>query len=176
MASHFAHPECAAVGARIVGADGRIEQCGVVLGVREREAALPVARVLHGAAHDEPGYLGRSELCHGTSAVTGGVLVVRKSAVLELGFDETLGDPSAVDLDFCLRARELGLSLVTCPYATFQAARPAPWFEDSESAAALWRRWGARLQADPYYNPNLNDAGVPFNLAFPPRRSFPWRS
>ena len=37
------------------------------------------------------------------------------------------------------------------------------------------RRWGATLQNDPYYNPNLRLEPPEFRLAFPPRVAKPWR-
>ena len=36
------------------------------------------------------------------------------------------------------------------------------------------RRWGAALDADPAYNPNLALDGDSFGLAFPPRGRKPW--
>jgi hypothetical protein len=36
------------------------------------------------------------------------------------------------------------------------------------------RRWGAALDADPAYNPNLALDGDSFGLAFPPRVRRPW--
>ncbi|MFL6529180.1 MAG: glycosyltransferase family 2 protein, partial [Chthoniobacterales bacterium] len=38
------------------------------------------------------------------------------------------------------------------------------------------QKWGARLEADPAYNPNLSLAkDSEFKLAFPPRIVKPWR-
>ena len=36
------------------------------------------------------------------------------------------------------------------------------------------RRWGAALDVDPAYNPNLALDGDSFSLAFPPRGRKPW--
>jgi GT2 family glycosyltransferase len=177
MASHFVYDSCAAVGARIVGADGRVEQNGVLLGVREVGAVLPVTRAMRGATEEDLGYCGRVELAHSTSAIAGGVILVRRKALQALGgFDETLRDTNCVDLDFCLRARARGMTMVTCPHAVFDASEPAPWFADVASAQALRERWGPQFEDDPYYSPNLSDVEPGFSLAFPPRVAFPWRS
>jgi hypothetical protein len=39
----------------------------------------------------------------------------------------------------------------------------------------MTRRWGARLAADPCYNPNLTLDAEDFRLADPPRVARPWR-
>jgi O-antigen biosynthesis protein len=177
MAAHFSSGRCAAAGARVIGADGLVEHCGFLVGVREHASGFPVARVLHGAKTHVPGYFGHGDVTRRASVVGGGVLVVFRPVALELGgFDEHLADPLAVDIDFSLRARQRGFTLVTCPHAEFAASASAPWVMDESDRSTLLRRWGDELEADPNYNPNLTHVGAAFDLAFPPRVTFPWRA
>ena len=37
------------------------------------------------------------------------------------------------------------------------------------------QRWGARLDNDPLYNPNLSLSTAHPVMAFPPRRAVPWQ-
>jgi GT2 family glycosyltransferase len=178
MVSHFAYDACVAVGACVIAPDGRVEQCGVLLGVVEtQEQPFPVARGLHGAADGDHGHQCRGRLSHRASALAGTAMLVRTSTVLALGgFDEGLVDAASVDLDFTLRARRHGGTLITCPMATFDATEARPWFQDAAERGLLLDRFAELGEEDPFYNPNLTSTGTDFGLAFPPRARFPWRT
>jgi GT2 family glycosyltransferase len=177
MAGLFVNPRCAAVGARIVCANELVEQCGLLLGVREESLSFPVARAMRGASVRDPGYFGWADIARRTSAVAGGVLIVSREAAEKLGgFDETVAEACAVDLDFSLRARDRGSILLTCPHAVFVAERAGQWFSDPDSVRQLYQRWEHALSSDPYHSPNLANVDGGFELAFPPRVRLPWRS
>jgi hypothetical protein len=42
--------------------------------------------------------------------------------------------------------------------------------------AYMQRRWGATLQTDPFYSPNLTLEDGSYGLAFPPRVTRPWQT
>jgi GT2 family glycosyltransferase len=82
------------------------------------------------------------------------------------GFDEALAGPAA-DLDYGLRVCEAGLRVVFTPYAQLThhesggiSQRPLT----AEESAHLRRRWGRRLDEDPYYNPNLSRVEVDYRV------------
>ena len=106
-------------------------------------------------------------------------LVVRKSTYLQVGgLDE---DDLAIafnDVDFCLKVRAAGYRNLWSPFAEFyhheSASRGA---EDTPAKQARFGaeikimrdRWGAMLDTDPAYNPNLSLNSEDFAFASPPR-------
>ena len=79
------------------------------------------------------------------------------------GFDERLG-VALNDVDFCLRLRAKGYSIVWTPYAELyhrESATRGPYDTAEkrqqlrEETEYMRRRWGASLERDPYYSPNL---------------------
>jgi hypothetical protein len=115
--------------------------------------------------------------------VTAACLVVRRAVYEEVGgFDEHLAI-AYNDVDLCLRIRARGYRNLWTPYAELyhheSASRglentPAKLERLARDAEYMRRRWGAALDADPAYNPNLALDGDSFSLAFPPRGRKPW--
>jgi GT2 family glycosyltransferase len=154
-----------------------IQHAGVLLGV---------GGVADHAFRNQPrgqtGYFARAALEQDYTAITAACLLVRRSAFEAVGqFDEAL--PSAFnDIDLCIRLRRAGHRIVWTPAAemihhesaTFGApdssARTAQYARD---VAAMRERWGAVLDNDPSYNPNLSlDHRRQFQLTAPPRVAF----
>lgn len=169
-----------AVGARLLYPDGRIQHAGVILG------AGGIAGEAHkGLLRNNHGYFSRALLAQELSAVTGACIVVRRQIYLELGgLDAEHLKVAFNDIDFCLRLRERGYRIVYTPYAEFHHHESASrGLDDTVSknrrfeAETKYMRetWGAVLQNDPAYNPNLSLASADFTLASPPRISQPWR-
>nr|WP_261803854.1 hypothetical protein [Burkholderia territorii] len=83
------------------------------------------------------------------------------------------------DVDLCLRLRQAGYHNVYVPYANLCHHESASRGSDvvgeraqrlEREAAFMRRAWGAALESDASYNPNLSiDDGRFFTLAFPPR-------
>jgi hypothetical protein len=111
--------------------------------------------------------------------------MVRREVFEKLGgFDEAHLPITFNDVDFCLRARELGWRIIYSPYAELihhesisrgienTTEKQRRFFKESEF---LLSRWGALIQNDPAYNPNLSLGEKRFELAFPPRVTPPWK-
>ena len=83
------------------------------------------------------------------------------------GFDEAL-PAQASDVDYGLRVCEAGLRVVYTPYARLTHHESGGLSQvpvTSAERAHLEARWGARLAADPYYNPNLTRLHLDYRLA-----------
>jgi GT2 family glycosyltransferase len=178
MAGYAVRPEVGAVGAMLLYADGTVQHAGVVLGI-----GGVAGHVFRGMAPHSEAAFGSLDAVRNFSAVTAACLVLRRSVYWEVGgLDEDL----AVifnDVDFCLRIRDKGYRIVWTPHAVLrhyesqsrnQDVTPASAGRLWDEALAMHARWGAALEMDPFYNPNLTLLRITAGLAFPPRWSCPW--
>lgn len=158
-------PDVGAAGARLLYPDGAVQHAGVVLGL-----CGVSGHVLAGLAGDRRGYLGMAVLTRDVSAVTGACMATRRDVFERLGgFDETLG-LDFNDIDYCLRARRRGLSVVYEPAAELvHHESPSRGTSGSvENAVAFVSRWGDAIRAgDPFFNRNLTRADFSAALAGP---------
>lgn len=178
MVGQLLRPGVGAVGARLLWPNGMVQHGGVVVGINGLAA--------HSGNHDDqrdPGYLGFNQLARQQSAVTAACLLVRKRDYLRHGGLDARRYPVAFnDVDFCLRLRESGLTLVWTPFATLTHAESASrGKEDSAAKRAraqreqrhFIQRWSPlHAYDDPYYHPGLSAdyATGPYGgLALPPR-------
>ena len=179
LVSQVSRPEIGIVGARLWYPNGTLQHGGVILGVGG------VASHIDGIRRHEPGYFARQHLAQDFCAVTAACLMVRREVFEKLGgFDEAHLPITFNDVDFCLRARELGWRIVYSPYAELihhesisrgienTTEKQRRFFKES---AFLLSRWGALIENDPAYNPNLSLGEKRFELAFPPRFTPPWK-
>ncbi len=79
------------------------------------------------------------------------------------GFDPRAG--AFADVDFCLRAAELGLRCIWTPQARLRYQGPPPARNDAGGAHFMRERWCKHLARDPYANPNLIIRAKNLNLA-----------
>jgi O-antigen biosynthesis protein len=101
-----------AVGARLLYPDGRVQHCGVVIGLGGAAGHLFVG--LDGA---EPGYMALAVTTRECSGVTGACLATRRETFEQHGrFDESLG-VDLNDIDYCLRVQQAGLRVLYEPMA-----------------------------------------------------------
>ncbi len=146
-------PSVGAVGARLLYPGGRVQHAGVVVGL-----GGAAGHVLAGLGGGEPGYLGMAVLTRNCSSVTGACLATRREVFDQLGgFDEALG-LDLNDIDYCLRARELGLQVVYEPLAELvHHESPSRGTSGSpEDQGRFVRRWaGLVATGDPYLNRHL---------------------
>jgi GT2 family glycosyltransferase len=145
-------PEIGVVGAKLLFPDGRIQHAGITLGLGG-VAGHHLTGFPAGSSH----YFGLGSVIRNCSAVTGACLMTRREVFDKVGgFDEGL--PMAYnDVDFCLRVREKGLRVVWTPFAELYHRESASrdGSVDPEAVQIMRARWGALLDRDPYYNPNL---------------------
>jgi GT2 family glycosyltransferase len=173
MVAQALRPGVGAVGAMLLYPDGRIQHAGVVLGLGGIANHAYV-----GEPADVGGHGGRARVVQSVSAVTAACLVVRRDLYLAVGgLDEQLA-VAFNDIDFCLRLREAGHRNVWTPFARLYHHESATRGSDADGArrerflgeiALMRERWGALLERDPAYNPNLSLVGRGFEPADPPR-------
>ena len=155
----------AAVGARLLYPDGRLQHCGLVVGLTGA-----AGHVLGGLDGDEPGYLHMATVARECSAVTGACLATRRDVFdLLSGFDETLG-VDLNDVDYCLRAATLGLRTIYEPAAELvhhesPSRGTAGGVGDVVQFLHRWK--GYIAEGDRYFNPHLTRADPSCGLARP---------
>ncbi len=174
MVSIALQPGVGAVGARLWYPNMTLQHAGVILGV-----GGTAAHSHRGMPAGREGYGGRAALIQSFSAVTAACLVIRKALYEQVGgLDEVRFAEAFNDIDFCLRLREAGLRNVWTPYAELihheSATRgknvsPERQARFQRELAAMRERWGALLENDPAYSPNLMLAREDFSYAWPPR-------
>lgn len=174
MVSQLQRPGVAAVGAKLLFPNRKVQHAGVFLGL-----GGVAAHGHRGFDGGERGYFGRANLAQEVSAVTAACLLVRRSAWQQVGgLDAEHLAVAFNDVDFCLRLREAGHRIVYTPFAVLlhhesvsRGDDLAPEQVDRFQREEAWmhQRWGEQLQNDPYYNPNLTLADSNFSLAWPAR-------
>jgi GT2 family glycosyltransferase len=161
MLEHAVRPEVGAVGAKLYYPDGTVQHAGVILGMGANAAHLHQF-----APGDHPGYFGRLTYVQNFSAVTAACLMCRREVFDEVGgFDEQFA-LCYNDVDFCLKLRAKGYSIVWTPEARLRHHESKTRGPDNTPAKAerfrrestlFWERWGDLLRrGDPYYSPNLS--------------------
>jgi O-antigen biosynthesis protein len=152
LLEHDQRLEVGAVGARLLYPDGRVQHAGVVLGI----GGVADHAFKH-LERDEPGYASLGHVVRNVSAVTGACLMTRRASFERVGgFDERL--PVAFnDIDYCLKLRSAGLSIVYTPFALLHHHESATRLSlhPPEDEALLKVRWHDELLDDPYYSPHL---------------------
>jgi O-antigen biosynthesis protein len=153
-------PHIGAVGARIEYADGRLRHIGLVTCT-----ACGPSAVFHGHGAETYGHFSSAIGVRNYSAVSGECLMTRRSAFEAVGgFDPGLPWIGA-DVDYCLRIRRGGLRIVSTPYARLRVANRAARDRSYVGVTpALRDKWGAVLDADPYYNVNLSRSSPDYEL------------
>jgi GT2 family glycosyltransferase len=155
-------PGIGAVGAKLLYPDGRLQHIGMVLGV-----GGIAAHAFHQHPGASPGYASSALSIRNYSAVTAACLMTRREVFSEVGgFDEAL-PVDFNDIDFCLRVRRAGLRVVFTPYAQLfhhESASVGAREKRREDVELMRQRWGALIDDDPHYNPNLTREGADFRL------------
>jgi len=179
LVGQLCRPGVGAVGALLLFPDDTIQHAGVHPGVG--------GLMGHGHKHlpaDDPGYFGRLTTPHEVAAVTGACLAIKRSLWDELGGLDQENLPVAYnDVDLCLRVRTAGLRIILAPGAVLRHHESVSrGFDDdpigrqrlAREVELMRNRWGALLDEDPAYNPNLALDGGSFRLTDAPRTIPPW--
>ncbi|WP_299595793.1 glycosyltransferase family 2 protein [uncultured Microbulbifer sp.] len=161
-------PENGCVGALLYYPDDTVQHAGVILGLGGY-----AAHSHRGSPRGSQGYFNRLKVRQNLSAVTGACLFVRKATYEEVGGLDEAYTVAYNDVDFCLHVQAAGYLNVFTPFAELyhhesksrgQEDTPEKIARFDEEKARLAERWGALLQRDPYYNPNLTHSREDFSL------------
>jgi GT2 family glycosyltransferase len=174
MVSVAQQPSVGAVGARLYYPNGKLQHAGVILG--------PGGIACHPfrlQSKDDGHYMSRSQLMQNLTAVTAACMLTPTTLYRSLGgLDEAHLAVAYNDIDYCLRIREAGHTVVYDPYAEFvHHESVSRGREDTPDKKARFRgeqeymraRWGKWLARDQAYNPNLSFASDNFAIADRPR-------
>lgn len=157
LLNHAQRPEVGVVGGKLLSGDGRIDQAGLLLGLRG-----PAGRAFAGEAMDSAGYLQRLQVDQNYSAVSDACLMVRAEIYDQVGgLDTTLS--AYRDVDFCLRVRSAGYLTVWAAHAVLMHDHVyrEPGVAEQD---ALYERHLPDIARDPAYNRNLALSGRGFDL------------
>ena len=161
LLEHSQRPEIGAVGGKLYYPDDTIQHAGIVVGIGGYAG--------HSHKHKpggDRGYLNRLNIIQNVSAVTGALLMCKKSMFEEIGgFDAVNFGVACNDVDFCLRLIESGYRNLFTPYAlAYHFESVSRGYEDTPEKKARFKREVDAFRArhaeilekgDPYYNPNL---------------------
>ncbi|XLY86635.1 glycosyltransferase [Ectopseudomonas mendocina] len=157
LLNHAQRPEVGVVGGKLLSANGRVAQAGLLLGLNG-----PATPAFTGEPMEAAGYLQRLQVDQNYSAVGEACLMVRAELFRQLGGLDA-GLLGFRDVDLCLKARDAGYLTVWAAHALVmheaQSAPAAPAIEDQ-----LYERYLPQLANDPAYNRNLALSGRGFDL------------
>jgi O-antigen biosynthesis protein len=98
-------------------------------------------------------------IAHNVAAVPHELFLTRKTHFHKAGgFDTRLSHPTALSLDLSLHYLAMGMRNICLPFVhvTINAEGPAVEFPTGDSDRVLLKKkWGPRLEEDPYYNRNI---------------------
>ncbi|AEY02708.1 family 2 glycosyl transferase [Oceanimonas sp. GK1] len=161
MVSLACLPDTGCVGAKLYYPNGAIQHAGVVLGLGG--VAGHSDRFSPGNA---AGYLQRLQHVREVSAVTAACLVVKKELFERVGgMNEEHLAVNYNDIDFCLKVNALGYKNLWTPHAELvhhesvsrgPATSKAHIKRARQEADYMYKTWGNRLCADPFYSPNFS--------------------
>ena len=179
MVSHAVRPEVGAVGAKLYYSNGRLQHGGVILGY-----GGSAGHYFLSAPRRDGGYYSDLFLTRRVSAVTAACIAFRREVFMEVGgLDAENLKIAYNDVDFCIRLGEAGYHVIWTPYAELyhheSASRGSDQTKDKierfkREQRYLQTRWPEKLNADPFYNPNLDLNFGKADLADVSRRKKPW--
>jgi GT2 family glycosyltransferase len=148
LLEHFEKPHVGVVGAKLLYPSGEIQHVGVVHNFGNPD------HVRRRFSRSEAGYFFSTCGVRNYSAVTGACMMTPARIYREVG---GYSDEVAVnfgDVDFCMKVRRKGLSVVYTPSAELihmeSVSRGASF--DMRELAWYHQRWAAELVSDPFYN------------------------
>lgn len=165
LRTHLSRPSIGAVGARLLYPAGNVQHAGVALGVVDATGAPggPLHEGL-GAGPESSGPLDRWVRRRPAAAVTGAFLATRRDVFEAVGgFDAVHFPVSCNDIDFCLRVRQCGLTVLYAgDIELIHDESLTRGHDDSEARQArvkaekseLVRIWGEDALRDPSRSPH----------------------
>lgn len=153
------------VGAKLLYPDNTVQHVSVAVG-----RGLGPYEVPDPIFHDNPGYLELNVLPHQASAVTGAVLLTKRSVFDQVhGMDEKLPNDYN-DVDYCLRVRKAGYAVVSQSEAIVRhyhsvsrgVSLSDKWCHD---IGYYFDRWGRYLyEGDPFYSVNFGSMNASYGI------------
>jgi ADP-heptose:LPS heptosyltransferase/GT2 family glycosyltransferase len=152
MLEHAQRPDVGVVGARLLYPDGKVQHAGQYLAMTHARHAFRFA------SGEDHGPFGLARVAREMAAVTGACQMIRAELFNKLGGFDEAHDIINNDLDFCLRARRQGLTVVFTPHAELMhhelASRAA--IEDNFDVERFNGDWRLdMLRGDPYHSRRL---------------------
>lgn len=162
LLEHAQREEVGAVGGKLYYPNGTVQHAGIVVGIKGF-AGRPHRRF----PGESTGYFHRLMLTQDVSAVTGALMMVKRSKYLEVGGMDSKNLPISLnDVDFCLRLMENGYWNVFTPYCeAIHAESVSRGFDvdpgkrerfEEEIRYFIRRHQKILSRGDPFYNPNLS--------------------
>jgi len=159
MAMHALRPDVGAVGAKLYYPDDTLQHGGIILRIGG------VAGHAHKTVYrTDMGSFARLQIVHDLSAVTAACMMTRRDVFEEVeGFDETFV-LAFNDVDFCLKVREKGYSVLWTPFAElYHYESKTRGYEDTPDKVNRFNgecrrwllKWMEKYPVDPFYNKNL---------------------
>jgi GT2 family glycosyltransferase len=153
----------AGAGGKLFFPDGTVQHAGIVIAA----PGMSVGHVGHRMPGDSPGYLGRARALQEMSAVTAALMIVKKSAFLEVGgFDARRYPTSYNDIDLWIRLGEAGYRCLFNPKVQAfheESKSRGRSAHEAEYVRRLDEDLAARAFRDSFWNPALFDR--PFRMA-----------
>ena len=146
-------PEIGVVGPQLLYPDGRVQHAGVFLGQRSGRHAFRFY------PRDEPGPFGLALTQREVISVTGACMMMRRTVFEALGGFDELHDVVNNDLDFCLRVRRDGLSVIYTPAVSLIHHEMVSRAElgDAYNSVRFEREWGHLFRrGDPFFSRRLS--------------------
>ena len=182
MCSRLSDPTVGAVGPLMARASDIIQHGGVVLGPHNGACHAFEDRMRH-----DPGYGELLMVAREVSAVTGAMLLTRKSLFLSMGgFEEHLFAVNFNDVDYCLRLWSRGMRVIFTPHVWVRHFESVSRGRETLSPAGqrmmrevanLRLRWRDAILNDPFFHPLFSIDTLPYRAlstqhrAPEPRRS-----
>lgn len=142
------------VGPKLLFPDGTIQHAGVVL-----LGGLP-GHAYYGDSGDAEGYALGAKVNRNYLAVTGACCITPRALFERLGGYRSKYRLNYNDIDYCLRARELGFRSVYLANARLYhyegVSKAGGRSVSDEEMTEFLKDWGKIYAIDPYYNPSLN--------------------
>lgn len=155
--------EVGVVGGTLYADNGTVWHSGIAVGLNAVATEL-----YRGIRKGEFGYLMHNTVNCDYSAVFAGCMLVKRKLYSRLGGFSDKFRSELSDIDFCLRAGELGCYVVSAADAGWyyhSAGMPARDEIPKQEADLFSILWDRILRGgDPFYNPNFSGTGEPFTL------------
>lgn len=169
MIEQAQRPSIGVVGVKLLYPNETVQHAGVVIGL-----GGAAGHVLVGEHRDGPGHFNYINMLNNYSAITAACFMVRRELYEQLnGFDEEF-TVEYNDVDFCLRAKELGLNNIYVPHVELyhheSISRGHPHaskanYERHKVEVNMFKtKWKKYIDYDPCYSPNQTLGKADFSI------------